>query len=280
MDRQKLKRLIVGNLTLKKFVRSVLLALLGFYLALLLYAVLFTEKTIFHPPSASYRDSAQILKLPSGNGITIAALYLPNPAARYTILYSHGNGEDLGQLRSMLTKVKEMGFAVLAYDYRGYGTSGGTPSETNAYEDEEAAYHYLVNDRHIPAHHIIALGHSLGGAMAVDLASRRSLGGLIMESAFVSADRIVTHIPILPFDKFQNVAKIRQVRCPVLILHGKQDTTLPLWHGETLFAAANAPKRAVWIEGAGHNDIFETAGPRYAQTLHDFVALIEQQPER
>ncbi len=275
MDRQKLKRLLIGKLIFKRFVRTVVLTLVGFYLALFCYAFFFTEQTIFHPSPASYRDNERILKLPSGEGTAISAVYLPTPSARYTLLYSHGNGEDIGQLRSMFTKLQGMGFSVLAYDYHGYGTSPGRPTEANAYRDEEAAYDYLIKTRGVPAKRIIAIGHSLGSAMAIDLASRRPLGGLIIESAFVSADRIVTTIPLLPFDKFQNLAKISQVHCPVLVMHGKQDRTVPFWHGERLFAAANEPKRALWIEDAGHNDLFDTAGPRYEQALQAFVALIE-----
>ena len=111
--------------------------------------------------------------------------------------------------------------------------------------------------------------------MAVELASHQPLGGLIIESAFVSADRIVTTIPLLPLDKFQNLTKISRVHCPVLVIHGKQDKVVPFWHGERLFAAANEPKRALWVEDAGHNDLLETLGPHYEQALKDFVTLIE-----
>ena len=259
----------------KRLVRVVLCILVGNYLALFCYAYFFTEKTIFQPPVASYKDTEQILKIPSPDGTRISAVYLPNPRARYTLLYSHGNGEDLGQLRPMLLNLQEMGFAVLAYDYHGYGTTPGVPSEANAYGDEELAYDYLVKSKGVPADRIVAIGHSLGCAMAVDLASRRPLGGLILTSAFVSADRIVTGGSLLPFDKFQNLSKIGQVHCPVLVMHGKQDRTVPLWHGEALFAAANAPKQALWVENAAHNDLFETAGPRFQQTIKDFIGLIE-----
>ena len=280
VKKQKIRRLLIGGSTWKRLIRTVVLMLGGVYLALLCFAYFFTEQTIFHPPSSSYRDTEQILKLPSGDDAPISAVYLPNASARYTLLYSHGNGEDVGQFGAMLAKLKGMGFAVLAYDYHGYGTSPGKPTEANAYRDEEAAYHYLIKNRGVPANRILAIGHSLGSAMAVDLASRRPLGGLIMESAFVSADRIVTTLPLLPFDKFQNLAKIKQVHCPVLIMHGRQDTVVAFWHGEMLFAEANEPKRALWVENAGHNDLFETAGPRYKQALKEFVALIEANPKQ
>ena len=280
MEKSKLKRLLIGEHTLKRLIRVVFCLLGGAYLSLFCYAYFFTEKTIFHPPASSYRDTDRILKLAAADGIRISAVYLPTAHARYTLLYSHGNGEDIGQLLPMLTKLNGMGYSVLAYDYHGYGTSLGTPSEANAYADEEAAYDYLIKMRGIPANRILAIGHSLGSAMAVDLAARRPLGGLIVDSAFTSADRIVTKIPLLPFDKFQNLTKVSRIHCPVLVLHGKEDSVVPLWHGQMLFAEANEPKRALWVEGAGHNDLFDTAGPLYAKALKDFVALIETQTPR
>lgn len=270
------KPLRTRKLTFKRLLFSGFRMLAGVYLGLFCYAFFFTEKTIFQPPPSSYQDSdRRIFKLPSGDGARISAVYLPNPKAHYTLLYSHGNAEDIGQNLQMFAKLKEMGFAVLAYDYHGYGTSPGTPTEANAYQDEEAAYNYLVKDRGVPTDHIIAMGHSLGAAMAIDLASRQPVSGLIVESAFVSADRIVTTAPILPFDTFKNLTKISKVRCPVLVMHGKQDSVVPFWHGERLFAEANQSKRALWIEGAGHNDLMEILGPHYGQALKDFVKLVE-----
>ena len=263
---------------LKRLPGSILRVLIGFYLALFCYAYFFTDKSIFQPPPSSYKDTdSRIFKLSSGDGTKISAVYLPNPKARYTLLYSHGNAEDIGQNFGMFKRLHDMGFAVLAYDYHGYGTSPGTPSETNAYRDEEAAYNYLIKDRGVPAEHIIAIAHSLGCAMAIDLASRRTVGGLITESAFVSADRIVTTIPILPLDTFQNLTKISRVHCPVLIMHGRQDAVVPFWHGERLFAAANEPKQSLWIDGAGHNDLVDVLGPRYEQALKEFVGRLGAQ---
>lgn len=256
--------------------RSLFFIIALVYLGMFLYSYFYAEKIIFQPQSSSYRDTSQIIKLNSGDGVKISAVYLPNPDARYTILYSHGNAEDVGHLLPLLEDIKGMGFSVFAYDYRGYGTSSGTPSEKNAYRDVDAAYDYLVNALSIPANRIIALGRSLGGAVAVDLAQRRQLGGLIIESSFVTAYRVLTHIPLFPFDKFKSISKIKEVRCPVLVIHGKRDEVIPLWHGERLFQAANEPKLSLWVEGAGHNNLFEVAGARYRQVLSDFVALIER----
>lgn len=210
-----------------------------------------------------------------GDGAIISAIYLYNRDARYTILYSHGNAEDIGHLRPMLDEIKDMGFSVFAYDYRGYGTSSGTSSEKTVYRDADAAYDYVATTLGIPAHRIIALGRSLGGAVAVDLAHRRQLSGLIVESSFVTAYRVLTPIPMLPFDKFKSIAKIGNVHCPVLLIHGKKDEVIPFRHGQRLFEEANEPKRAFWVEGAGHNDLLWVAGNSYGQALREFVSIIE-----
>lgn len=245
------------------------------YLGMFLLAHFFADTMIFQPRPSSYQNTKQIISVEYGNDTKISAVYLPNPDARYTILYSHGNAEDIGHLLPMLEDIKGMGFSVFAYDYQGYGTSPGTSSEESAYEDGFAAYEYLARNLCIPAKRIIALGRSLGGAVATDLAHKRQLGGLIIESSFVTAYRVLTRVPLLPFDKFKNISKIKNVRCPVLVIHGNQDEVIPLWHGKRLFQEAYEPKLSFWVEGAGHNNLFDVAGSHYGQALKEFEAMIE-----
>jgi abhydrolase domain-containing protein 17 len=277
VGKHNLKQIALGDFTLKRLLLSTLLIISLCYLGLFLFSYFYAEKIIFQPQPSSYRDTNQIIKLDSGAGAKISAVYLPRSDARYTILFSHGNAEDLGHLLPTLEEIRREGFAVFAYDYRGFGTSSGTPSEENAYRDADAAYDYLVNRLGVAPDRIIAHGRSLGGAVSVDLASRRpQLGGLVIESSFVSAYRVLTRIPLLPFDKFKSLSKIRAVRCPVLVIHGRRDEVIPLWHGEKLFEEANEPKRSLWVEGAGHNNLAQTANDRYQQALRDFAALIER----
>jgi pimeloyl-ACP methyl ester carboxylesterase len=254
-------------------VRGVVLAMAGTYVALMILGAFFTDSIIFRPPLPGYRDDASVLKLTSADGARISAIYFPNDNARFTLLFSHGNAEDIGYDLPFLEAIRDAGFAVFAYDYQGYGTSEGKPSEGHLYEDSQAAYNYLINDLHVPPVRIIAWGRSLGAAAAVDLASRRPVAGLIMESAFTSAFRVLTRIP-LPFDKFSNLTKIRNVRCPVLVIHGKRDEIISFHHGQKLFAAANEPKMCFWVENAGHNDIVMVAGGRYFEELLRFAELV------
>jgi fermentation-respiration switch protein FrsA (DUF1100 family) len=231
------------------FLRGLLLVVIGIYLIALLTAVFFSEQMIFQPRQAGYRDNAGILKLTSSGGAKISATYLANPDATLTVLFSHGNAEDIGDDQSLLERIRAAGFAVLAYDYQGYGTSEGKPTERHAYDDEDAAYNFLVQTMHIQPNNIIAFGRSVGSGPAVDLASRRPVAGLILESAFTSAFRVMTRVSVLPFDRFDNLRKIKKVHCPVLIIHGTQDSVINAFHGRELFAAANQPKQALWWTG-------------------------------
>lgn len=264
---------LVENTSLKRLVFSIIVGLVLSYFGLLLYGTMFAERMIFLPPVTDYRDTSSTLKLKSRDGVEISAVYLPNPQAAYTILFSHGNAEDLGTMAAELESMRAAGFSIFSYDYHGYGTSGGKPTEKNAYEDIDAAYNYLTQVLKVPPDRILAHGRSLGGAVAIDLASRRPLGGLIVESSFVSAFRVVTGYRIFPFDKFRNVDKIKQVRCPLLIIHGRQDEVIPFWHGERLFELANDPKTNLWVDGAGHNNLKIVAGAEYIRALKAFTAL-------
>ncbi len=200
------------------------------------------DRLIFLPPEATYGKSERVLMIPTANGEKIAAFYLPPAGDNPVVIFSHGNAEDIGCLFDFVRLYNEYGFGVLAYDYRGYGQSEGRPSERNAYADIEAVFQYLLRTEKIPPSRMIAHGRSVGSGPSVWLAVRHPVGGLILESPFVSIFRVVTRWPIIPFDKFNNLSRMRHVRCPVLIIHGQADHIIPFWHGKALYAAAGDPK--------------------------------------
>jgi len=270
MDKQKLKKLLIGKFSLKRLIRSAVLV----YLILMVFAWLFSERLIFPAPQSSYQDSEDIIKIQVTHERNISAIYLPAPDAEYTILYCHGNAEDIGLLKDIFKLFVKNGFSVFAFDYSGYGTSDGQAAEKKIYQEAEACYDYLLEQKKIPPEKIIVFGRSLGGAAALHLASRKQIAGLILESSFVSAFRVVTCIPLFPFDKFRNLEKLKVVHCPILVIHGKKDRIVPLWHGRKLFAIANEPKMSLWVEGAGHNDLFWLAQDQYWDVLEDFKALL------
>jgi len=268
-----LRRVLIGELTWRRWVRSLLLI----YLFFAGYVFWRADSMIFLPPAASYEDTSEIVKLPVTETEQISALHLPHPTATHTLLYIHGNAEDLGYVRPYLEQLNRWGFSVFAYDYRGYGTSEGSPSERNAYQEARAAYDYLTQDLNVPAEQIIVYGRSVGGGSATDLAANVPVAGLILESTFTSAFRVVVPIPLLPFDKFPNRRKLQAVRCPVLIIHGQADQTVPPHHGKALYEAAPDPKRNLWVAEAGHNDLSWVAGDQLRQSLQSFQELVASQ---
>jgi len=243
----------------------------GAYGLLWLSVWLFAERVIFPVPIPSYSDGPSIVKLKAADGTSISAVHLINLSAKYTILYSHGNAEDIGRILPRLHALCGRGFSVFAYDYHGYGTSQGKPNERTVIADIDAAFDYLTTALRIPPERIIVYGRSVGAAPSVDLASRTRAGGLVLESAFTSAFRVVTRVPLLPWDQFRSIDKIAMVKCPVFVIHGRKDRIVPFSHGQELFDAANEPKRYLWIDGAGHNDCLEIADEKYYIELKSFA---------
>ncbi|HIK04148.1 MAG TPA: alpha/beta hydrolase [Trichormus sp. M33_DOE_039] len=273
MDKQRLKKILLGDFTWIRLLKS----LIFIYLFFAVYVYFRADSMIFLRQPSSYEDTKEILKLKSDEKTKISAIHLINPTAKYTIIYVHGNAEDLGDVKQYLEQLRDLGFNVLAYDYRGYGTSEGTPTENYAYQDIDTVYNYLTQDLNITPRQIIVFGRSVGGGSAVDLAARKPVAGLIIESSFISAFRVVLPLKILPFDKFINLEKIKNVKCPVLIMHGKADEVIPFEHSEKLYANANSPKLFLWVEEATHNDFFWVAGARYKKILREFTKLVSEQ---
>jgi len=251
-----------------------LLLVCALYLSLLVFALFFSESMIFLPRPSSYADSSEILKITTLNGNKISALYLPNPSATFTLLVSHGNAEDLGEDRTWLEDLRRAGFSVFAYDYEGYGTSQGKATEKAVYQDEAAAYDYLAINLRTPPDRIVIFGRSVGTGPATYIAARRPAAGLILQSPFVSAFRVMTRIPLLPFDRFPNGKNIRHVHCPVLIMHSHGDTVIGFWHGQKLFDLANEPKQFFWARNDDHNKMHDAKG--YTEALQKFSRLLEE----
>lgn len=253
-----------------------LLVLAAAYAVVAAFALLTADRQIFLPPPPSYGPGdLPLLRIPLAGGEELAALHLPNRESSVTLLVSHGNAEDLGYLAPFLQEMREAGFAVLAYDYRGYGASSGPrATERRAYEDVEAVYRYAVGTLRIPPERIVLHGRSVGVGPAVYLAAREPVGGLVVESGFTSAFVVVTRVPLLPFDSFPNLRRIRRVRCPVLIIHGAEDVIIPPSHARALYAAAPEPKKLVIFPRAGHNDLAWAAGEAYWDVLREFGRLV------
>jgi fermentation-respiration switch protein FrsA (DUF1100 family) len=270
MEKSKLRKMLVGDFTVRRLVGS----LVFIYLAILFFAYFFADRIIFIGKESSYSDSDEIIKISTDDGTKLSALYLESPKSEFTILYSHGNAEDIGDLRAIFETFRTYRYSVFAWDYRGYGTSEGRASEGTLYSDVRAVYRYLVNELNTQPAKIILLGRSLGGAAAIDLAGSEEVAGVIAECPFTSAFRTVSIMRLMPFDKFENIDKIDKVRCPILIMHGRNDTVVPFSHGEALFAKANEPKLNLWVDDAGHNDLFAVADVKYWAAVNKLQQMI------
>jgi uncharacterized protein len=203
-------------------------------------------------------------------------------AAAPTFLYLHGNDLNIGGNVEHVARLNRLGFAVLAVDYRGYGKSGGAfPSETQVYEDAEAAWIYLVQDRRIDPTQAFIYGHSLGGAVAIELALRHpEAAGLIVESAFTSMPQMAKTVYwMFPTDwllnqRFDALAKAPMLKVPVLFIHGTADTEVPHTMSERLFNAAAGPKWLTLVPGGGHEDSASVGETLYTRALLGFVQTV------
>lgn len=263
---------------LRMGVRIVLTVAIGLFVLLIVLAIN-SDHIIFQPHTASYRMESLALdaggevhgyRIPTAHG-EIAAAWLPNPQARYTLLYSHGNGEDLGDDMAILAEFRRAGFAVFAYDYNGYGLSAGRATEAAVYADVDGAYDYLTGTLHVQPASVISMGHSLGAAAAIHLAATRPVAGLIAQAPFLSAFRVITQVQIAPWDKFNNARAIQRVRCPVLVVHGRHDEVIPFWHGERIFKLANEPKQNLWLDHAHHNDVMILESAKFLAAVKGFA---------
>ena len=186
---------------------------------------------------------------------------LPPSSPRFTLLFSHGNAEDIGVNKSFCEWLSEqLKVDVVTYDYAGYGLATGEPSEKNLYADSTAVYDWMKNTLGLRTDQIILYGKSLGTAPSIDLASRVSSMGLILVSPLASGARVV--FPNMKnglLDKVfcPSVAKIPKVKAPINIFHGTNDEVIHISNGQSLYEACrpNHPLPAVWVDGAGHNDI-------------------------
>lgn len=193
------------------------------------------------------------------------------------VLNMHGNSGNVTNHRHWIQAFAERGVSTFIFDYRGYGKSDGTPVEEGVYADATGAYDYLVKQRKIDPKRIYLFGHSLGGAIAIDLASRKSSAGLIVESSFTSAPAVAAGIvPVYPFgwfihSRFVSVGKIPNIHVPILIIHGDNDALIPIRHGKELYAAAHEPKQFYQVPGGAHGNLEMTGGAVYYNTIMSFI---------
>lgn len=217
----------------------------------------------------------------SADGVRLHGWFVFNPRARGTLIYCHGNTGNISHCMDTLALLHRLGFSVLLFDYRGYGRSEGSPDEHGMYLDVEAVWEYLLRERGHAPQDIVVLGRSLGGAVASWLAARHMPRALVIESTFTSLPAVAAdHHPLLPARlltryRYPVDEHLRAVRCPVLIVHSRDDETVPFTHAQRLFGIASEPRELLEI-GGRHCDGYLSSGAVYEEGLAAFFARHER----
>ena len=211
----------------------------------------------------------------TADGVDINFWYIPADDPGATIIFCHGNGGNISHRLEKIRMLNDLGLNVLIFDYRGYGSSVGSPSEEGLYLDAGAVFGYLINVRKIPLNRLIVYGESLGAAVAIDLAGKHEFAGIIIESGFSSvkdmAKRVYPFIPGFVYkSKFDSLSGIKNVNAPKLIFHSREDEVVPLELGRKIFNAAQEPKEFVHLHG-GHNDAFLVSKEIFMEKIDSFM---------
>jgi fermentation-respiration switch protein FrsA (DUF1100 family) len=247
-----------------------------------------TDRFLYYPTSrwvitpTDLGLEAEDLLLTPEPGVQLHAWFFPRSEPLATFLFCHGNAGNVSHRLENVARLLQTGFQVLLFDYRGYGHSSGRPSEQGLYRDVATAWAHLIERTDGVGGPRVIFGRSLGGAVAVELATRVQADArmpsirLVIESTFTSVQAMARvlfpfPLPALPVT-YDSLSKIKQLNMPLLVIHGERDRLVPLTEGRALFEAAPEPKTWYPIPGAGHNDAYLVGGEAYFLRLAAFVA--------
>ena len=248
--------------------------------------LIFEPDRVMHSRASDYRFPVEDVVIPIPHpgpaAHTLRGWWIPSPRANAkTVLYLHGNDGNVSTSMAGIAPLQALGYSILLVDYRGYGRSDDEfPSEAGVYEDAQAAWNYLAHERRLNSADVFIYGHSLGAAIAVELALRHpDAAGLVVESGFTSIEDMAALenryalVPIGPFlnQRFDSIDKVPALRLPVLYLHGTADEIVPYAMGERLYKASGGIKRFVAIESAHHEDNAVVGGARFRAAIESFV---------
>jgi fermentation-respiration switch protein FrsA (DUF1100 family) len=272
-----------------RMILSILATMVALYMVIVALAYLFQERLLYFPlrglttTPASRGLAYEDVWLETTDGVKVSGWFIPANQPQATLLFFHGNAGNISHRLDSIETFHRLGLNTLIIDYRGYGRSEGRPTEAGTYLDAAAAWRYLVEERQIPPNKIIIFGRSLGGAVAAWLAQQQPPGALILESTFTSAPDVAAQAyPFLPVRQltriqYNTLARLPEIKAPVLIVHSPNDEVIPYSHSQKLFAAANEPKEFLQLNG-GHNDGFLISAVAYEATFAAFVArYVEKQ---
>jgi fermentation-respiration switch protein FrsA (DUF1100 family) len=274
----------IGKGKMKPFLMWVLVPV-TVYLAFLFYLYLSQSHMLYFPVRQVSRSPAAVgldyeeVALVTADGLTLSAWFVPAEQRRGVLLFCHGNAGNISHRLDSIRIFHQIGLDVLIFDYRGYGQSDGNPSEQGTYLDVEAAWSYLVTQRQVDPGDVVLFGRSLGGPVAAWLAQEHNPGALILESTFTSAPdlgaKLYPYVPVrlLLRYKYNTLSYLSEVRCPVLVVHSRDDELIPFQHGVDLYEAAPGPKSFLEIRGP-HNEGFIVSGKLYQDGLEDALQVL------
>ena len=212
--------------------------------------------------------------------VTVFGWFVEAGPTSPVLLWCHGNAGNVSHRVENMRLLYQRGFSLFIFDYRGYGRSTGVPSEVGLYQDALAAYDYLIHQRRIASARLLLFGRSLGAAVAGEVAVKRPVPGLIVEGSFPSiqamSDQHFWGVPArwLMDLEFNLAAKVHALHVPLLVIHGEQDSIVPMELGRQVFDAAHEPKRWYVVSGAEHNDVPYVGGEPYFQEINMFVQRV------
>lgn len=258
--------------------RRPLYSLAFIYAALAVFACNFVDKLIFLPPQPGYvADYQDLIRLETSAGESVAAVHLPASGDKPTLLYSHGNAEDIGGVLPLLLPWHRQGLGIMAYDYPGYGHSTGKPTEPSCERAIQASWDHLTGPAGVPPERIVIVGRSIGCGPAIWLAGREKHAGLVLVSPFTSVYRLRPPARMFPGDRFPNIDRIPNINSPLLIVHGERDNIIPPKHGRRLFDAHPGPdKKYFEVPEAGHNNLFRVGGDAIDAEILGFARRVSQ----
>ncbi|HUT31329.1 MAG TPA: alpha/beta hydrolase [Sedimentisphaerales bacterium] len=284
------RRLAVFRNRMTSTLMSIAAVLLVAYVGLGLFLLLMQHKFVYYPVREISCTPADIgldfesVDFTTADGQKLNGWYVPAPNSRFTILFCHGNAGNIMHRLDSINIFCKLGLSCFIFDYRGYGRSQGKPSEEGTYLDAGAAYKWLTEKKEIPHDEVIIFGRSLGGCVAAHLARSAQPKALVTESTFTSyvdmGRKFYPYMPVRWFARFSYnaVDYIRDVHCPVMIVHSANDEIVPFEFGHRLYEAANEPKQFVEIFG-GHNDGFILSGDAYTRAWAEWLNFLEEYRE-
>lgn len=223
----------------------------------------------------NYGMDYEDVSIETGDGVTLHGWFVPGQSSR-VLLFFHGNAGNISHRMESIRQFRDLGLSVFIIDYRGYGQSGGRTTESGTYRDADAAWRYLTETRGVSAGEIVVFGRSLGGSIATKLATKVKPSGLIIESSFTSIPDIAQELyPWLParwLSRLRHATRdyVRDVRCPVLIIHSLDDEIIPYRHGQAIHSSAPQPRSLLTLRGS-HNDAFLRDERNYIEGLRAFL---------